>query len=263
MQVRYARPYNYYKSMHFCFDDQIARSITIDHVRAAVMTPVSWSIASAFSRKLVNEFQIEGLAAHCKFLRCSLNARLQSGLSFSLSLSCSRVQGQNLVSRQGRAHLWRSIQSGADVTVRQTIHAFRWSTPPLPNPRSSISKFARVKVCRSCSPRKFSPGYLNSNAWLSDGMERSVATLATARPACRGNLDIVATWRAGSFWEDQAKDLDMDERLFSCHHRRPDASVRLICFPWAGGKSSYFSREWGAKFPPWIEGKSGLLYLFC
>ncbi|MDF5758240.1 alpha/beta fold hydrolase [Spongiactinospora sp. TRM90649] len=36
------------------------------------------------------------------------------------------------------------------------------------------------------------------------------------------------------------------------HRRRPDAMVRLVCLPHAGGAASFF-RDWGPRLPEWVE----------
>ena len=40
---------------------------------------------------------------------------------------------------------------------------------------------------------------------------------------------------------------------FNCRHKRSLVECRLICFPWSGGGTGFFS-AWGAHFPDTIEG---------
>ncbi|NXP18098.1 SAST synthase, partial [Scytalopus superciliaris] len=42
------------------------------------------------------------------------------------------------------------------------------------------------------------------------------------------------------------------EKVIACTHRRPDALCRLICFPWAGGRTSQFT-EWSTLLSNSIE----------
>ncbi|XP_013881126.1 S-acyl fatty acid synthase thioesterase, medium chain [Austrofundulus limnaeus] len=42
------------------------------------------------------------------------------------------------------------------------------------------------------------------------------------------------------------------EKVISCFRKRPEAAVRLICFPWAGGGSLHYSR-WGNLLSPSTE----------
>lgn len=42
------------------------------------------------------------------------------------------------------------------------------------------------------------------------------------------------------------------EKVINCFQRNPDASVRLLCFPWAGGGSIHYAR-WGKLVPSSIE----------
>lgn len=42
------------------------------------------------------------------------------------------------------------------------------------------------------------------------------------------------------------------EKLFNCRFARPAASVCLVCFPWAGGGSNFYSL-WGKTLPDFIE----------
>ncbi|XP_078571627.1 S-acyl fatty acid synthase thioesterase, medium chain-like [Branchiostoma floridae x Branchiostoma japonicum] len=42
------------------------------------------------------------------------------------------------------------------------------------------------------------------------------------------------------------------DKLLACRFRHPDAAVRLICFPWAGGGSGYYN-NWGKLVPNTVE----------
>lgn len=44
----------------------------------------------------------------------------------------------------------------------------------------------------------------------------------------------------------------MVDNILNCRFKRPDASVRLICFPWAGGGSVFYS-NWGKSVHETIE----------
>lgn len=45
------------------------------------------------------------------------------------------------------------------------------------------------------------------------------------------------------------------DKVINCFNKCPDASVRLICFPWAGGGSMHYAR-WANSLNSSIEGKS-------
>ena len=42
-------------------------------------------------------------------------------------------------------------------------------------------------------------------------------------------------------------------KWFNCQKVKPNASYRLICFPWCGGGSQFYAR-WGTEFPAKVEG---------
>jgi len=44
------------------------------------------------------------------------------------------------------------------------------------------------------------------------------------------------------------------DKIITCFNKCPDASVRLICFPWAGGGSIHYAR-WAKALNSSIEGK--------
>ena len=44
------------------------------------------------------------------------------------------------------------------------------------------------------------------------------------------------------------------ERWFNCSKAKPQALLKLFCFPWAGGGSNHYAMKWSPLLPDSIEG---------
>ncbi|XP_020895741.1 S-acyl fatty acid synthase thioesterase, medium chain isoform X2 [Exaiptasia diaphana] len=49
----------------------------------------------------------------------------------------------------------------------------------------------------------------------------------------------------------------MNSKWLRCRFKRTKPSVYLICFPWAGGGTSYYTGTWSKLFPEHVEGREG------
>lgn len=48
----------------------------------------------------------------------------------------------------------------------------------------------------------------------------------------------------------------MNSKWLHCRLKRPGASVYLVCFPWGGGGSAYYTGTWTKIIPDYAEGNS-------